>query len=87
MILASFQVVGTLPCAKEILNRSLKGFDKGFESCFRRLLLLPSVNVKFLLLCVDLRALIPMSALFLELNVGKGGGVNWSLSRIVWLEK
>ena len=41
MILASFQVVGTLPCAKEKLNRSLKGLDNGFESCFRSLLLIP----------------------------------------------
>ena len=42
MILASFQEVGTLPCAKEELNRSLMGLDNGFESCFRSLLLIPS---------------------------------------------
>ena len=42
MILASFQVVGTLPCSKEELNRSLKGLDNGFESCFKSLLLIPS---------------------------------------------
>ena len=40
--MASFQVVGTLSCAKEELNRSLKGLDNGFESCFRSLLLIPS---------------------------------------------
>ena len=42
MILASSLVVRTLPCVKKELNRSLKGFDNGFESCFRSLLLIPS---------------------------------------------
>ena len=42
VILASFQVIGILPCAKGKMNISLKGFDKGFESCFRSLLLIPS---------------------------------------------
>ena len=47
VILASFQVVGTLPCAKEKLNRSLKGLDNGFKSCFRSLLLIPSGPAAF----------------------------------------
>ena len=47
MILAFFQVVGTLPCAKEKLNRSLKGLDNGFESCFRSQLLIPSGHADF----------------------------------------
>ena len=47
MILASFQGVGTLPCSKEELNRSLKGLDNGFESCFRSLLLIPSGPADF----------------------------------------
>ena len=47
MILASFHVVGTVPCAKEKLNRSLKGLDNGFEICFRALLLIPSGPAAF----------------------------------------
>ena len=46
MILASFHVVGTVPCAKK-MNRSLEGLDNGFESCFRTLLLIPSGHTAF----------------------------------------
>ena len=88
MILASFQVVGTLPCAKEELNRSLKGLDNGFESCFRSLLLIPSgpaalpteseFKVSSTLcgfVCID-----SSECLFLEVN---GGRVDWLSSRTV----
>ena len=72
VILTSFQVVGTLLCAKEKLNRSLRGLDNGFESCFRSLLLMPSgpaafpteSELKFRLLRVDLCELIPVSVYF-----------------------
>ena len=92
MILASFQVVGALPCSKEELNRSLKGLDNGFESCFRSRLLIPSglaalpIESEFKLsstscgfVCID-----SSECLFLEVN---GGGVDWLSSRAVWLEK
>ena len=46
-ILASFQVVETLPCTKDKLNISPRGFDKGFEICFRSLLLIPSGPAAF----------------------------------------
>ena len=48
-ILSSFHVVGTLPCTKikKTSNRSLKSFDKGFESCFRSKLLIPSGPAAF----------------------------------------
>ena len=47
VILASFPVVGTLPCAKEKLKRSLKRFDKAYEICFRSILLIPSRPAAF----------------------------------------
>ena len=81
-ILASFQVVGTLPCTKEKLNRSLKGFDKGFDSCFRSLLLIPSGPAAFSTEsefrvsstsfgCVRIDS---SACLFLEVNGGGGWG-------------
>ena len=47
MISASSQVVGTLRCVKEKMNRSLRGLENGFENCFRRLLLIPSGPAAF----------------------------------------
>ena len=80
MILASFQVVGTLPCAKEKLKRSLKGLDNGFESCFRSLLLIPSgpaafpteSEFKFSSISCELLCIDSSVCLFLEVN-GVGG--------------
>ena len=81
MILASLQVVGSLPCDKETLNISLKGLDNGFEICFRSLLLIPSgpaplpteSECKFSstsrgFVCID-----SSECLFLEVNGGGGG--------------
>ena len=92
MKLASFLVVGTLPCAKEELNRSLKGLDNGFISCFRSLLLIPSGPAAFPseselkvsstlcgFVCID-----SSECPFLEVN---GGRVDLLSSRTVWLEK
>ena len=88
VILVSFQVVGTLPCAKEELNRSLKGLDNGFESCFRSLFLISSgpaalpTESKFKVsstscgfVCID-----SSECLFLVVN---GGRVDWLSSRTV----
>ena len=81
VILASFQVVGTLPCAKEKLNRSLRGLDNGFKSCFRSIMLIPSGHAAFTtesefkvsytlcgFMCID-----SSECLFLEINWGGGG--------------
>ena len=89
MILASFQVVGTLLCSKEELNRSLKRLDNGFESCFKSLLLIPSgpaalpTESEFKVsstscgfVCID-----SSECLFLEVN--GGGRVDWLSSRTV----
>ena len=46
VILVSFHVVGALPCAKN-LKGSVKGFNKGFGSCYRCLLLIPSGPAAF----------------------------------------
>ena len=89
--MVSSQVVRTLPCTDEKWNRSLNGFDKVFDSCFRSLLLIPSGHAafpsesKFIVsstscgsVCIDSSV-----CLFLEVN---GGIVDWLSSRTVWLE-
>ena len=91
-VIFSFQVVGTLLCAKEKLNRSLKGLDNGFESCFRSLLLIPSGPATFPsesefkvfstscgFVCID-----SSECLFLEIN---GGESKLDFIEDCWLEK
>ena len=46
-ILSSFQDDGSLSCLKEKMNRSLRVFDKGFESCFRSLVFITSGPAAF----------------------------------------
>ena len=47
IFLMNHSLVGTLPCVKEKMNRSLRGLENGFENCFRSLLLIPSGPAAF----------------------------------------